>query len=77
VTRKVVLNCIANMTFLALRKEKGFGKQDRKKNYRVRWINSFHFFQADITFVAIAVNPRAWENVSSNEGLNSWLPMIW
>ena len=31
ITRKVVLNCIANMTFTDLRKEKGFGKEDRKK----------------------------------------------
>ena len=28
----MVLNCIANMTFLALQKEKGFDKLDRKKN---------------------------------------------
>ena len=51
-------------------------KRIEKKNYLVRRVNSFHLFQADVTFVAIAENTRAWENVSSNEGLNGGLLVI-
>ena len=47
-----------------------------KKNYLVRRVNSFHLFQSDVTCMAVAVNSRAREDVSSNEGLNGGLLVI-